>query len=87
MYVPKTVLFKTVLFTSHSKDDSARDYSALSLRQDCRFLSHPAVNPFMSLKRDVAVTNLKYIINRSPPLSAPPARWHCGTHLCLCPQP
>ena len=63
--------FKTVLFTSHSKDDSARDYSALSLRQDCRFLSHPAVNPFMSLKRDVAVTNLKYIINRSPPLSAP----------------
>ena len=60
--------FKTVLFTSHSKDDSARDYSALSLRQDCRFLSHPAVNPFMSLKRDVAVTNLKYIINRCAPL-------------------
>ena len=33
--------------------------------QDCRFLTHPAVNPFMSLKKDVAITDLKYIINRS----------------------
>ena len=56
--------FKTVLFTSHSKEDSARDYAALSRRQDCRFLTHPAVNPFMSLKKDVALTDLKYIINR-----------------------
>jgi len=55
--------FRPVLFTSHSKEDSGRDYSALSRRQDCRFLTHPAVNPFMSLKRDVAVTYLKYIIN------------------------
>ena len=53
-----------MLFTSHSKEDSARDYSALSRRQDCRFLTHPAVNPFMSLKKDVALTDLKYIINR-----------------------
>ena len=32
--------------------------------QDCRFLTHPAVNPFMSMKKDVALTDLKYIINR-----------------------
>jgi len=54
--------FKPILFTSHSKEDSARDYSYLSRRQDCKFLTRPAENPFMSYKKDVAVNNLKYII-------------------------
>ena len=51
-----------VLMTSHNADDAARDYSYLSRRQDCRFLALPAENPFMSLRRDVALNNLKYVI-------------------------
>jgi len=63
--------------------------------QDCRFLTHPAVNPFMSLKKDVAITDLKNIINRSLSLSLARARALCislylsvslcpSDSLCLC---
>lgn len=55
--------FKPALFSSHNKEDSARDYAYLSRRQDCRYLTHPKENPFMSLKKDVAVNNLSYMIN------------------------
>jgi len=55
--------FKPLLMTSHSKEDSGRDYAFLARRQDCRFSMHPAENPFMSLRKDAAVNNLRYIIN------------------------
>lgn len=34
-----------------AQEDSARDYAYLSRRQDCRYLTHPKENPFMSLKK------------------------------------
>mmetsp|Transcript_43789 Transcript_43789/g.68559 ORF Transcript_43789/g.68559 Transcript_43789/m.68559 type:complete len:95 (+) Transcript_43789:232-516(+) len=55
--------FKPCLFTSHNKEDTARDYSYLSRRQDCRFITHPQENPFMALKKEVALNNLHYVIN------------------------
>jgi hypothetical protein len=55
--------FKPLLLTSHNMEDAARDYAYLSRRQDCRFIMHPAVNPFMSLRNDAAVNDIRYIIN------------------------
>ena len=39
------------MITKGVQEDSARDYAYLSRRQDCRYTTHPAENPFMSLKK------------------------------------
>eukprot|EP00283_Hemiselmis_rufescens_P011848 CAMPEP_0173458716 /NCGR_PEP_ID=MMETSP1357-20121228/60090_1 /TAXON_ID=77926 /ORGANISM="Hemiselmis rufescens, Strain PCC563" /LENGTH=377 /DNA_ID=CAMNT_0014426109 /DNA_START=12 /DNA_END=1145 /DNA_ORIENTATION=+ len=55
--------FTPLLMTSHSREDSGKDYAYVSRRNDCRFTVHPAENPFMALNTDAAVNNIRNHIN------------------------